>query len=432
MPKRSIAIIGGGVAGLAVAATLVKQGQQVTIFEASAFLGGRARGIEYKGIPIDNGQHILLGAYRETLNLLQLAGVNEPLYLTRLPLTLYVKDLVNSQSFNLKANPLLPAPLHILMGLLNASGVSLSEKLSAIRFMAWMKLKKFKLKKDQPLISLLQAHQQPAKFIQFLWEPLCLAALNTPLNQASAQVFLNVLRDSFSQEKHDADVLLARSDLSSLISDPISQYIQKHGGIIHTNSPITNIKRSNNSYQLQCHEATHTFSHIVIACGPHQLKSFANALPAIAKITEHFSYQPITTVYLQYSNNTQLPMPMIGVVNSISQWIFDRGQICGQDGLIAVVISAHQPFKQTHDELAEIVAEELKRIVPSIGIPIWHKVITEKRATFSCDTALNRPENNTDYPNFYLAGDFTQGDYPATIEGAVRSGIKTAELIMAN
>jgi hydroxysqualene dehydroxylase len=432
MPKRTIAIIGGGMAGLASAATLIQQGQQVTVFEASAFLGGRARGIEYQGTLIDNGQHILLGAYSETLKLLKLVGIDEQRYLMRLPLTLHVKNLLNSQAFNLKTNPLLPAPLHILMGILNADGTSLREKLSAIRFMAWMRLKLFKLQKDQPLITLLQAHQQSAKFIQFLWEPLCLAALNTPLNIASAQVFLNVLRDSFAQKKHDADVLLARTDLSRLISNPVSQYILENGGIIQTNSPITKITYNEDGFQLQCNESTHTFSHLVIACGPHQLKSFTKTLPDITKLTEHFSYQPITTIYLQYPSNTQLPMPMIGAINSISQWVFDRGQICGQEGLIAVVISAHQPLKQSQDELAALVAKELLSLFPNIGQPIWHKVITEKRATFSCDTALTRPENYTGHPNLYLAGDFTQGDYPATIEGAVRSGIKTAELIMSN
>jgi squalene-associated FAD-dependent desaturase len=429
MSKRSIAIIGGGMAGLASAATLVKQGQQVTVFETSAFLGGRARGIEYQGTRIDNGQHILLGAYSETLKLLKLAGVNEQQCLTRLPLTLHVKDLLNSQVFNLKTNPLLPAPLHILVGLLSAGGATLSEKFSAIRFMAWMRLNQFKLKQDQPLAALFKTHQQSPKLIQFLWEPLCLAALNTPLSIASAQVFLNVLRDSFSKKKSDADVLLARVDLSDLISKPIAHYIRQHGGFIHTNSPITHITQNEDGYQLHCNEITHTFSHVVLACGPHQLSRFADALPDIAQLTDHFNYQPITTVYLQYPNDTKLPLPMIGSVNSLSQWIFDRGQICEQDGLIAVVISAHQPFNYAHPELAELISKELLTLFPNLGQHTWHKVITEKRATFSCNSALTRPENTTPYPNLYLAGDFTKGDYPATIEGAVRSGIYVAKLI---
>ncbi|MGV3583096.1 MAG: hydroxysqualene dehydroxylase HpnE [Methylophilus sp.] len=429
MPKRSIAIIGGGMAGLASAATLVKQGQQVTLFEASAYLGGRARGIEYHSTRIDNGQHILLGAYSETLKLLKLAGVNEQHCLSRLPLTLHVKNLLDSQVFNLKANPLLPAPLHILLGLLSAGGVTLSEKFLAIRFMAWMRLNQFKLKQDQPLAALLKTRQQSPKLIQFLWEPLCLAALNTPISIASAQIFLNILRDSFSKKKSDADVLLARVDLSDLISKPIAHYIRQNGGFIHTSTPITHITQNENGYLLHCNEITHTFSHVIFACGPHQLSRFADTLPGLAQLTDHFNYQPITTIYLQYPSDTKLPLPMIGSVNSLSQWIFDRGQICGQVGLIAVVISAHQPFKHSQNELAELISEELSTLFPDLGQHVWHKVISEKRATFSCNSALTRPENKTSYPNLYLAGDFTKGDYPATIEGAIRSGIDVAKLI---
>jgi uncharacterized protein with NAD-binding domain and iron-sulfur cluster len=109
--------------------------------------------------------------------------------------------------------------------------------------------------------------------------------------------------------------------------------------------------------------------------------------------------------------------------------VFDRGQICGQQGLIAVVISAHSPFKQTQKSLVEEVTKELTALLPQLTQPIWHKVITEKRATFSCDAGLKRPENTTTYHNLLITGDYTAGDYPATIEGAVRSGINAASAI---
>ncbi|MFA6040536.1 MAG: hydroxysqualene dehydroxylase HpnE, partial [Methylophilus sp.] len=374
----------------------------------------------------------LLGAYSETLNLLQLAGIDEKLNLKRLPLSLVVHDLLKSPSFSLNAHPRLPAPLHILIGLLSAQGVTLAEKFSAIRFMAWMRLKQFKLTQDQPLAVLLQAHQQSAKFIQFLWEPLCLAALNTPLKLASAQVFLNVLRDSFAQDKNDADVLLARCDLSSLISAPLAQYISANNGEINTGTTVTNIEANADGYQVQSNENTTNFNHVIIACGPHQLKSFNEFLPKLAASVAHLQYQAITTVYLQYSPTAKLAQPMLGLVNSLSQWVFDRGQICGQAGLMAVVISAHPALVQSQAQLAELVAAELLTIFSDLGQPLWHKVITEKRATFSCNSALKRPANITPYPHLYLAGDYTAGDYPATIEGAVRSGIQAANHILSH
>jgi hydroxysqualene dehydroxylase len=426
----SIAIVGGGMAGLAAAAKLTQQGQSVTLFEAAPNLGGRARGLDYKRLRLDNGQHILLGAYHETLNLLALVGVEESAVLTRLPLRLQVKKLLTSTDFLLKANPHLPAPLHILYGLLTAQGVSMSEKLSAIRFMANMRLKRFTLKQDQSLANLLATHHQSPAFIQFLWEPLCLAALNTPLAQASAQIFLNVLRDCFAQKKQDADVLLANTDLSALISEPIATYLRKNGSVVETSTAIKRITPTNNGFDLQTKTQQYQFERVILACGPHQLKNFVETLPKLSTLTEHFNYQPITTVYLQYAEDVILPEPMIGIVNSLGQWVFDRGQVVGQKGLIAVVISAHAPFKQTQAALAEQIAGELKQVFPHLAQPIWHKVITEKRATFNCEYALKKPENTTSYANLYVAGDYTKGDYPATIEGAVRSGIKAATLIV--
>jgi len=425
----NIAIVGGGMAGLAAAAKLTQQGHAVTLFEAAPNLGGRARGVDYKGLCLDNGQHIFVGAYQETLRLLTLVGVTESEVLTRFSLRLYVKDLTDNVDFLLKANPNLPAPLHILYGLLTAQGVTINEKLSAIRCMVWLRLNRFLLKQDQSLASFLSLQRQSAGFIKYLWEPLCLAALNTPLNQASSQVFLNVLRDSFAQKKQHADLLLAKTDLSALISHPIARYLQQHGSKVHTRSAINSIIASDHGYTLQTKAQTYLFKTVILACGPHQLKSFADSLPKLRPLTEHLSYQPITTVYLQYNQHISLPEPMIGIVNSISQWVFDRGQICDQKGLIAVVISAHAPFKQTQAALVAQVADELKQLFPQLIQPIWHKVITEKRATFSCDVALKRPTNTTAYPNLWIAGDYTSGDYPATIEGAIRSGLKAASFI---
>jgi hydroxysqualene dehydroxylase len=425
----SIAIVGGGMAGLAAAAKLTQQGQSVTLFEAAPSLGGRARGIDYNGLRLDNGQHILLGAYHETLRLLKLVGVAESAVLARLPLHLQVKALAGNTDFLLKANPHLSAPWHIFYGLLTAQAVSIKEKLSAIRCILWMRLNRFTLQQDQSLASFLTKHRQSPTFTNYLWEPLCLAALNTPLNQASAQVFLNVLRDSFAQKKRDADLLLAKTDLSTLISDPVAAYLQNNGSKVLTSSAITGIVATDGGYKLQTRTQTYAFETVILACGPHQLKNFADTLPKLSALTEHFSYQPITTVYLQYSYETTLPAPMIGIVNSVSQWAFDRGQICDQKGLIAVVISAHTPFKQTQDALAVQIAHELKQLFPQLIQPIWHKVITEKRATFSCDVALKRPTNTTAYPHLLIAGDYTTGDYPATIEGAIRSGIKAASFI---
>lgn len=431
MPSPKVAIVGGGVAGLSAAVTLAQAGVSVTVFEASPQLGGRARGITYKGLALDNGQHILLGAYRETLRLLSLTG-GAGASLLRLPLSLRVTDLQHKTTLLLETPSYLPAPLHLLFGLLNAKGLNSKDKWFAIRMMLWMKLHSFQLREDQPLLAFLSQQKQTLTLIQKLWEPLCLAALNTPLQVASAQAFLNVLRDSFNQKSHDSDLLLATTDLTSLISTPFANYIAKHSGELFLNSQVKQITQQPNGYLISTKSQSMDFSHVIVACGPHQLSQIASDLPLLHRQIEQITYQPITTVYLQYEAHIQLAKPMQGMVNSVSQWVFDRGQLCGQHGLIAVVISAHAPFEQTQQALADSVHQELLHLMPNLKQPQWYKVITEKRATFSCETNLNRPSNQTIYQDLYIAGDYTAGEYPATIEGAVRSGIKAANLLLAS
>jgi squalene-associated FAD-dependent desaturase len=430
-PSKKVAVIGGGCAGLAAAAKLAEQGIAVTLFEASSTLGGRARGVQWKGQALDNGQHILLGAYSETLRLLKLADIAEDKALLRLSL-----QLTTQHEFSLRAAPYLPAPLHILAGLLTAKGLSINERLAAIRFMAWMKLTKFKLAQDETLQSLLTRKTQPARLIKLLWEPLCLSALNTPLQRASAQVYLNVLRDSFSKSKSDSDMLLARCDLSTLIAEPLAAYIKAKSGIVKTNTSVSKVHQSGNGFLVETDDGTQThFSHVIAAVSPFRLANLVGHLPELAKpvsLCKRFSYQPIYTVYLQYPQTTKLTSPMIGFTEGYSQWAFDRGQICGQHGLLAVVISAEGAHQElTQENLAQEVENELSKHFPHLHKPLWHKVIAEKRATFACTPNLQRPAQRTALPSLYLAGDYTAGDYPATIEGGVRSGIQCANHVIS-
>lgn len=420
---KPVAVIGGGCAGLATAFELARHGIAVTLFESSSRLGGRARSISWQGRQLDNGQHILLGAYHETLRLLDIAGVNLAQALLRLPL-----HWVQSGQLSLRAPSWLPAPLHLLAGLLTARGLGFPEKLAALRFMTQLHLQGFRVTQDEPLKQYLARQRQPDYLVRWLWEPLCLAVLNTPLSDASTQVFLNVLRDSFTRARHDSDLLLPRQDLSTLLADPLAEVIRRQGSDILTGTTINRIRPAPAGYHLTWRGGSAEFRHVVLAVAPFHLPLLLadSALPI-----PRFSYQPIATLYLQYSPSTRLPLPMLGLSGGLAQWVFDRGQLSDQHGLLAVVISAAGSHMQMHQQkLAETVAHELAQAFPHLPGPHWHKVIIEKRATFACVSNLQRPPNRTELPGLWLAGDYTEGPYPATIEGAVRSGVQCAQSIL--
>lgn len=435
--KPHVAIIGGGCAGLSAAATLVENGYQVTVFEASSQLGGRARTVLVENNSLmqllDNGQHILLGAYCETLKLLRKVGVEEDKTFLRLPLQINMQSSAQKTAFLLKPPRSLPASLNLLLGLLMCKGLSLTDRLSAIKLMISIKNKRFQIANDQFLESFLIEHQQSAKLINMLWEPLCLAALNTPIAIASTRIFLNVIKDSFSGSKKNSDFLLPRLDLSKIIANPLAHYIESLGGEIRLNTRVHSLLENGEGFNLLTRESSSFFSHVIMAVPPRRVDKLLEALPKLQYVldqTQTYGYQPIYTIYLQYSAETKLPNVMTALTGTIGQWVFDRGQLCEQAGLMAVIISGsgqHQLLEQ--DELALMVAKELHQTFPDLPKPLWHKVIAEKRATFSCTPNLARPTHKTLQARLYLAGDYTYADYPATIEGAVRSGIACANLI---
>jgi squalene-associated FAD-dependent desaturase len=427
--SKKVAIIGAGYAGMAAAVALVDAGHDVTVFETSRVLGGRARKVELDGITVDNGQHILIGAYRDTLALMQKIGVSEEQALLRLPLTL------NYPEFNLRA-PHLPAPLHLAIALLTARGLKWREKLAAIRFMQWLKQRRFRLDRDITVTELLDAHQQPKALRRYLWEPLCISALNTPSDTASAQVFANVLRDSLAADRAASDLLIPRVDLSALLAEPAARYVETHGGTVRLGAAVGSVTRCDDDYRLDAAPDT-VYSHVILAVAPYHLPRLISGLPELADLStqmDALAWEPIVTCYLQYPPGTRLPQPMMGLADAYSHWVFDRGQLDGggdkNEGLIAAVISArgkHQDLGK--DALAAAIDSELRTLQPNLPAPLRSQIITEKRATFACVPGLQRPRTETDLPGLLLAGDYVVSDYPATIEGAVRSGQAAAKAI---
>jgi len=402
-----VAVVGAGYAGMAAAVTLAERGIPLTVFESGPVPGGRARRVLSQGHSVDNGQHVLIGAYTELFRLMRLVGVPQDALL-RLPLEVrYAKD------FSFRAF-WFPAPFGLLAGLLAARGVPFSERIGAVRFMLALQKAAFRLERDISFNQLLETHRQDGAIGHYLWRPLCVSALNTPAAQASANVFLAVLRDTLAGEREASDLLLPRVDLSKMFPEPAAEFVIKRGGEIRLRSPVENLDQLKKQ-----------FSSVIVAVGPHQLKTL---LPEVAL---DYSYQPIYTCYLQYPEEVKLSFPMLGLADGLVQWVFDRGALLGEKGRLACVISAQGDHQQmTQDELTERCHRELAPALRGLPAPRWTRVIAEKRATITCSPGIKRPDIQTPIPGVYLAGDYTDPEYPPTLEAAVRSGVRAAEMIL--
>lgn len=424
----NVAVIGGGYAGMAAAVALAERRVRVTVFEAARTLGGRARRVEHRDTALDNGLHILVGAYGETLRLMQLVGADPARLLLRVPFTWRIHD-----RFFLKAGPL-PAPLNLLAGLALARGAPPAERFAAARFALRMHFCDYLLPHDTTVSSLLAQHAQGARLTRLLWRPLCVSALNTPPERASAQVFLNVLRDSLGADRAASDLLLPRVDLTALFPEPAAAFIERQGGEVLTGQRVTEIDQKDGGFVVRCGAAERIFSHVVCALAPYHAGAFLigiSALSEAAEALERLAFQPIHSVYLRYPGEARLPAPMIGFESGLLQWAFDRGALAGQRGLIGAVISAEGPHQDLpQEELARLVHQELQQQLGPLPDPLWSRVIAEKRATFSCVPGVERPAGATPLRNFHLAGDYVASDYPATLESAVRSGIAAARAIL--
>jgi squalene-associated FAD-dependent desaturase len=422
-----VAIVGGGWAGLAAAVTLADAGIPHTVFEAAKTLGGRARRVEVDGRVLDNGLHILIGAYRETLALVRkVAPTAEPF--RRLPLTLEIAD-----RFRLTC-PKLPAPFHLLAGLARARGLDWADRLAAARFMIGQRAGGFRARAGETVAALLERTRQSRRDREYLWEPLCIAALNTQPAEADAQVFLNVVRDGLGSGRGASDLVLPTTDFGAMLPDPAADYVGARSGTIRTGCAVRSIARARAGFVVRTGEDETSCTHVICATDPARAASLWGGLPelaALAATVDRFRYLPIVSIYLQYAANVRLSSPMLGFVEGPAQWAFDRGTLCGQHGLIGAVASAAVDIdRMSGDALATTVDAQLRRHIPGLPVPEWHRVITERRATFACVPGMSRPLQRTALPRFFLAGDYTASDYPATLEAAVHSGIACAQAVL--
>ena len=416
----TVAIIGGGWAGLSCAVECVRRGLRPTVFEAAAGVGGRARTVGLDGLRLDNGQHILIGAYDATLSMMRAVGADPDHLLHRQPLALTFAD-----GFELRARS--GSQLGLAMAFLGCRGLSWSDRFAALRLMRAIKRP---CGKDETVAGLLARTAQTANNTRHLWAPLCIAALNTGVADASAHVFACVLRDSLMGARGASDLLLPKVDLGQLFPEPAVDWLTARDCEVRTGVRVRAVREDERGFVLSDGTAEEIFDRVVFATSPHQVPALLGELPGLTALAAQIGlleYEPISTVYAAFDAGMRLPAAMTGFAEGEPHWLFDRGALGGPAGLTAGVVSA---ATMPRDQTEAAVLATLRAQHPDLPAPLWVRTITEKRATFRCTPGRPIVAQPAD-ARIALAGDYLLPDYPATLESAVRSGVAAARRISA-
>ena len=442
-----VAIIGGGWAGMAAAVQLALGGHAPTVFEASRHLGGRARNLELPDrTHADNGQHILIGAYTDCLRLMREVGVDPAQALLRRPLAMRYADGSGLEF------PRLPAPLDALTGIAGAGGWSLHERAALLaRALRW-RLQGFGCAHTATVADICKG--LPRRLLDEFIEPLCVSALNLPADQASGSVFLRVLRDALFAGSGGSHFLVPRCSLGDLFPLPAAQWLQRQGHLVHQACRIQQLIPQGRQWQLRAQspelaaalEQTR-FDAVLLACPPQEAARLARAaaaderLPARAGVhyqhwaqgAQALEHTAIATVYAHSHHRLPRALPWLALRTGEqhpAQFVFDRGHLHAQDatqqGLMAFVIS------DCHFDRAALEQQVLQQAREQLD---WHdmqaiQTVIEKRATFACTPALQRPGMELGH-GLWACGDYIDGPYPATLEGAVRSGMAAVRRMAA-
>jgi len=429
-----IAIIGAGWAGLAGAVKATQLGHTATVFEASHALGGRARALHGskpltlpngQQVLLDNGQHILIGAYSATLAMLREVGIQVESTLLDLPMTLQFPDALGLRFAQL------PTPLDALAGIVRARGWSLSDKWTLLRVCVGWQLQGFGCAKELSVSDICQS--LTPRVMNELIEPLCVSALNTPPARSSARVFLRVLHDALFAVQGGSHLLLPRTDLTTLFPAAAADWVKRHGGHIQLGARVTELQQNGQKWLVDGTE----FDRVILATSASNAAvaltrwaqaatpSIANMMLSWSAVCRALQHEAIATVYA-WAEGVRLAQPMLALHSTPTapaQFVFDRGQLGNPAGLLAFVVSTAQGTRESLQQ--QVLAQARAQLGLSLH-PI--QTVLEKRATFACTPALQRPPAQI-APGLLACGDYVDGPYPATLEGAVRSGIAAAQAI---
>ena len=431
-----IAVIGAGWAGLAAAVRATQAGHAVTVFEAAAMPGGRARSDDGGDAATDNGQHILLGGYARTLGLMRDVGADVEQALLRVPLRVTCAD---GTGFALPpSGPRLVAAARALLG---ASGFGVLDKLSAVAMSLQWQWRGFRCPASLTVDELLR-RVPSARVHRRLIEPLCVAALNTPSAEASAQVFLAVMRDSLFGARDASDLLLPQRPLAQLLPLPAADWLRAHSVAVNLRCRVTTVDAAGGGWRVASNTGADdsrkpdaSFDQVILATPATEAARLTQSLaPAWSATAAALAHEPIVTVVLTAPRRAW-PAPMLALdsddTQRPAQFAFKLGEQSGPRDRVTLVVSAAGSWlERGADAVAQAAVGQYRQ---AFGIDNREtidlvSVRADKRATFRCTAGVVRPGMDI-LPGLRAAADYVAGPYPATLEAAVLAGEAAARAI---
>jgi hydroxysqualene dehydroxylase len=456
--SRPVVIIGGGFAGLAAAVDLVEGGRRVLLLERRSFLGGRAYSFKDKttGDTIDNGQHLMMGCYHNTLRFLKKIGAHHKLKIQADPRVDFLYEsgdgAVRSASFKC---PPLPAPLHLLGGLASLKTIGWSDRIKALR--VGLELRRLNGNRaglaDITVRQWLNRLGQPERVQRRFWDVVALATLNESPDIASADMFARVLDQAFLHAKRDSALIISKVGLSDLYTEDARRFIESRGGEVVLNADVAKIEFAGDG-ATGATGATRATGVVlrngqlieaekVVSAVPHSAlgRMLATEIVSAKQCFYHLDRlgtAPIVSINLWFEEHVT-DLEFAGLLDSPIEWVFNKNAIAGErvgkrQQLALVISGAHEAAAKAKEELIEMASGEMARFFPAARRqrPVHAFVVREQEATIShsAGTARLRPPQRTDFNDLFLAGDWTDTGLPATIEGAVWSGQECARAIL--
>jgi hydroxysqualene dehydroxylase len=436
---KRVVIIGGGFAGLAAAVRLSERGLKVLLLERRGFLGGRAYSfIDTKtGDTVDNGQHLFMGCYRHTIAFLKKIGSLDRLKFQSTPRVDFLDKKTGYATFKC---PPLPAPMHVLAGLLKMRGLSFGDKIRAIKVSRAIQSNGNSAMKAASVSEWLDELKQSDRIKRRFWYPIATATLNENPEVASARMMKAVLKEAFGADRKSSNIGMARVGLSDLYTTGASEFIQSHGGEVRTGAQATRfVIEQGRIAAIELRGGEIVEGDYFISAVPHT--AFLQLIPEEYKSGEFASLtrldsSPIISINLWFDRPI-IDREFVGLLGTRSQWVFNKDLIFSaskRTNQVAVVISAaHDLVELTKEQLVEVVLSELNELIPeSRSARLFHSVVVKEReATLSHTIGSDRlrPGPRTTISNLFLAGDWIDTGLPATIESAVLSGNIAADCV---